>query len=89
MLVLFPLAFLFRRPETISKILEPDNTRIRCPECGWEPKKSDTWVCSPGCYHVWNTFETHGVCPSCTKHWDETACLKCSVWSAHEAWYGR
>jgi hypothetical protein len=64
-----------------------DFLRIRCPECGWQPTRRDAWCCDPGCGHVWNTFETHGRCPSCDKHWQYTACHKCEQWSLHEAWY--
>ena len=61
--------------------------RIRCPKCQWEPAKHDTWCCAPGCGHVWNTFETAGVCPGCSKQWAETACLRCNAWSPHDDWY--
>jgi hypothetical protein len=69
--------------------LDRDRTfhRIRCPQCQWQPQKHDTWVCSPGCGHVWNTFETLGVCPGCLKHWFETACHRCGTWSLHDDWY--
>jgi hypothetical protein len=59
--------------------------RIRCPKCGWSPRNTDRWVCS--CRHVWNTFDTGGVCPACLKQWDMTACLACHQWSAHSDWY--
>lgn len=61
--------------------------RIRCPKCQWEPRKYDTWVCSPGCGHWWNTFDTYGLCPGCQKQWGETECLRCSVMSPHDLWY--
>lgn len=60
--------------------------RIRCPECGWQPRKHDRWLCT--CLHAWNTFETAGLCPSCGKQWSETQCLRCGLWSKHERWYG-
>jgi hypothetical protein len=88
--LIFPLGLLLRRtPETIVRVFEPDFTRIRCPVCAWQPVKSDTWLCSPGCGHVWNTFDTRGVCPGCDKRWARTACLRCSQWSPHDAWYER
>ena len=59
--------------------------RIRCPRCAWEPGRHDLWRCS--CLHVWNTFDTAGVCPACGKKWEETQCLRCQAWSAHEDWY--
>jgi rubrerythrin len=62
-------------------------SRIRCPKCAWEPGRPDRWMCEPGCGHVWNTFETHGVCPACNKQWAETNCLRCHQWSPHEDWY--
>ena len=59
--------------------------KIRCPRCAWRPLRSSRWQCD--CGHVWNTFETRGVCPACTYAWPWTACLRCSARSPHEAWY--
>ena len=59
---------------------------IRCPKCRRRPRRSDRWQCS--CLHVWNTFETHGVCPACNFRWPWTECLRCYERSAHEEWYG-
>ena len=91
MLVLPPLGFLFTRKPKILEMLEDlrnRRERIRCPSCGWQPSKGDAWCCTPdGCGHVWNTFETRGLCPSCGRQWRETACLRCSVWSPHDDWY--
>jgi hypothetical protein len=39
------------------------------------------------CLHVWNTFDTRGVCPACGHQWKETQCLRCQAWSPHEEWY--
>jgi predicted RNA-binding Zn-ribbon protein involved in translation (DUF1610 family) len=61
--------------------------RIRCPRCGWEPGRHDRWMCT--CFHVWNTFETGGVCPACGRAWRETQCLRCHEWSLHAEWYAR
>jgi len=46
-----------------DKSLDPSGPHIRCPLCGWSPRKEDLWSCS--CGHVWNTFDTGGVCPAC------------------------
>jgi hypothetical protein len=59
--------------------------RIRCPRCGWEPRPGDRWGCL--CGHVWNTFETEGVCPGCGRAWEETQCHRCHAWSLHRDWY--
>jgi hypothetical protein len=59
--------------------------RIRCPRCGWQPRKQDRWMCV--CLHVWNTFQTRGICPGCGREWSQTQCLSCQQWSPHEDWY--
>jgi hypothetical protein len=61
--------------------------KIFCPRCAWAPGPHDRWECRPGCRAVWNTFETHGRCPGCSKQWLVTVCLACNVGSLHEAWY--
>jgi hypothetical protein len=61
--------------------------KIYCPKCRWEPAPADMWVCSPGCNHVWNTFETGGRCPGCSKVWRDTECLACQRISKHHDWY--
>ena len=32
---------------------ESEPPRIRCPLCGWSPRKEDKWFCT--CGHEWNT----------------------------------
>ena len=58
---------------------------IACPKCDWRPDAGSLWRCS--CQHVWNTFQTHGVCPACGKAWKVTQCLVCHAYSDHEDWY--
>jgi hypothetical protein len=59
--------------------------RIRCPKCNWTPRAEDRWQCH--CRHVWNTFDTGGVCPGCLYQWKITMCLNCQQWSPHSDWY--
>ena len=61
--------------------------RIYCPLCEYRPRASDRWQCRPGCYFIWNTFETRARCPGCAKQWRETWCPSCAVASLHEEWY--
>ena len=61
------------------------NGRLRCPICAWEPQSDSVWMCH--CKHLWNTFDTGGVCPSCLTQWSYTACVKCGSWSPHSDWY--
>ena len=65
----------------------PKGPRIRCPLCGWRPGAHDRWMCH--CGHLWNTFETGGVCPGCLYQWKVTACPACNRWSAHSDWYAQ
>jgi hypothetical protein len=62
-----------------------DGPRIRCPRCGWEPSRDHKWQCS--CGHVWNTFQTGGICPACDRVWTATQCVRCGEWSPHAEWY--
>jgi hypothetical protein len=71
--------------EDQEKISDGDEGHIRCPKCGWAPRSKDRWQCI--CRHVWNTFDTGGVCPRCLKQWDITKCLSCHQWSPHSDWY--
>ena len=70
-----------------EKTVDPSGPRIRCPLCGWSPRKDDRWSCN--CGHEWNTFDTGGVCPSCLHQWASTQCLKCGGWSPHSDWYAK
>src|SRR5947208_966750 len=45
--------------EEKSKV--PSDPRIRCPLCGWSPRKEDRWSCT--CGNEWNTFDTEGCAP--------------------------
>ncbi|HZO19538.1 MAG TPA: hypothetical protein VFB46_11175 [Gemmatimonadaceae bacterium] len=61
--------------------------KIYCPVCEYHPRATDRWQCRPGCYTIWNTFETRAVCPGCSKQWRDTWCPACGVASPHEDWY--
>ena len=86
-----------RRPDNSTDVLDrepevadtsskgPRGPRIRCPLCGWQPPKLDLWICK--CGHIWNTFDTGGVCPGCLFQWPVTQCLACHQFSPHSDWY--
>jgi hypothetical protein len=63
------------------------DVKIFCPKCEWVPQPSDLWMCESPCGHLWNTFETGGVCPQCGRNWEDTQCLRCQAWSRHADWY--
>jgi hypothetical protein len=60
---------------------------IYCPVCAWEPSASSRWVCHDACGHMWNTFDTCGVCPKCGEVWQVTQCHRCRLASPHLDWY--
>ena len=90
-------------PEDATDVLEESGDdataggeRVRCPLCGWRPRASSRWVCDDcghpehfynGCGHVWNTFDTRGLCAGCGHLWRWTSCLDCGAWSPHGEWY--
>ncbi len=67
-----------------------DGSYISCPNCGWEPGETDRWVCDV-CNTHWNTFETHGKCPTCDKQFIDTQCKRskggCGQMSLNADWY--
>jgi hypothetical protein len=100
-----PFHALFRRTASSEPIAgkaaesnkeKTDFSRIRCPQCKWQPHSSSRWCCADcehpewffdGCGTSWNTFATAGRCPQCSHQWRWTSCLKCNGWSLHEDWY--
>lgn len=62
---------------------------IACPKCDWEPDGGAYWMCE--CGHTWNTFETVGKCPQCSKVHKVTRCPTvpggCGKISPHVDWY--
>ena len=53
-----------------EKSTSPSEPRIRCPLCGWSPRKEDKWFCT--CGYEWNALDTGGVCPHCLPRWAES-----------------
>tara|TARA_B100000900_G_C19990611_1_gene477611 strand:+ start:159 stop:425 length:267 start_codon:yes stop_codon:yes gene_type:complete len=62
---------------------------ITCPKCNWKPDGGPHWQCV--CGNTWNTFETSGKCPKCSRTWADTQCPSyvggCDAWSKHIDWY--
>jgi hypothetical protein len=63
----------------------PPGALVRCPRCNWSPSSTDRWFCK--CGHLWNTFETRGLCPACRYQWEITGCHACGESSPHSEWY--
>lgn len=47
-----------------------------CPWCKTPPPLGNFWRC-PHCRTMFDTFETHGVCPQCAAQFPEAQCLHC------------
>ncbi len=47
-----------------------------CPWCKTPPPLGNFWRC-PHCRTMFDTFETHGVCPQCAAHFPDAQCLHC------------
>jgi len=77
----------YKESEKGSAATSDRYSKIRCPRCKWQPGRGARWQCH--CMHVWNTFDTHGVCPGCGHAWQDTQCLRCHEWSPHVDWYER
>ena len=60
---------------------------IYCPKCKWVPPALPLWNCLQVCGHIWDTFETGGVCPKCKEKFDHTQCIECGKLSPHRDWY--
>lgn len=74
-----------RHPMKGTPMRAADGSTIRCPKCGWVPVQEARWGCK--CGHVWNTFETRGLCPACQHQWEVTLCYGCHETSRHADWY--
>jgi len=44
---------------------ESEPPRIRCPLCGWSPRKEDNWFCE--CGYSWHTFCISGLSRSASR----------------------
>jgi Zn-dependent protease len=54
----------------------PRRNGFACPWCKSEPPLGEFWKCAK-CGASFDTFQTHGVCPSCSTQYPVTHCLDC------------
>ena len=64
----------------------PRRVGHECPLCKSSPPLGDFWRCS-NCGVGFDTFQTHGVCPSCSSQFATTRCLDCARMSPIHQWY--
>jgi hypothetical protein len=72
-------------PAELEEMFGPILPGIHCPKCEWAPRANCLWSCK--CGHLWNTFDTRGLCPECGHQWEVTGCLQCGEMSPHSHWY--
>jgi Zn-dependent protease len=64
----------------------PRRPGLECPACKNAPPMGDLWRCS-NCTNSFDTFATHGVCPTCAAQSAATRCLDCGQMSPIDQWY--
>src|ERR1700733_259285 len=72
-------------PAELDQMFGSELPGIRCPKCKWTPRSKALWFCK--CGHLWNTFDTRGLCPGCGYQWEVTGCFQCGGMSPHRDWY--
>jgi Zn-dependent protease len=65
----------------------PRRPGFACPNCRTAPPIGALWRCSQ-CSQLFDTFETHGVCPNCSARYSTATCLDCQTASSMDAWAG-
>jgi Zn-dependent protease len=63
----------------------PRRPGYSCPSCRTAPPLGAFWKCAR-CNSLFDTFETHAVCPHCSARYAATTCLDCQAQSSPEAW---
>jgi hypothetical protein len=58
---------------------------MACPACGTAPPIGSFWTCGK-CGTAFDTFHSHGACPSCGAQFATTACPACGVLSSLDQW---
>ena len=67
----------FKTAQALSKLEKiPRRLGLACPACHVAPPLGPFWTCNK-CATRFDTFETGGICPSCSQRFDKTTCLDC------------
>lgn len=61
----------------------PRRTELACPRCRAAPPVGAFWACA--CKTRFDSFETGGRCPTCSRSFAATSCTECHVQSPREA----
>jgi Zn-dependent protease len=63
----------------------PRRDGFACPRCKTAPPIGNIWVCGK-CQKPFDTFQSNAVCPNCSTHFAQTACLDCGGRSPISEW---
>ncbi len=63
----------------------PRRDGFACPRCHTAPPIGNIWVCGK-CQKPFDTFQSNAVCPNCSTHFAQTACLDCGGRSPISEW---
>ena len=63
----------------------PRRDGFRCPNCHTKPLLGERWRCDL-CGQPFDTFQTQGVCPHCSKHFPQTMCGDCGKFYSMNEW---
>lgn len=63
----------------------PRRPGLSCPSCETSPPLGLYWRCG-NCRQSFDTFATAGLCPTCSRQFDQTVCLDCGRKSSLLAW---
>jgi Zn-dependent protease len=62
----------------------PRHAEVRCPACGISPPVAPLWRCA--CGRSFDPFASNGVCPTCARQHQVTACPHCGQPSPIASW---
>jgi Zn-dependent protease len=65
----------------------PRHNEVKCPNCGASPPAAPLWRCQ--CGANFDPFASNGICPTCARHHQVTACPHCGQPSPLGAWTER
>lgn len=63
----------------------PRREGFACPRCRTAPPIGAIWVCGL-CKNPFDTFQSNAICPNCSAHFAQTACLDCGGRSPISEW---
>ncbi len=87
--LLWQCSISFRQARVLTRLESaPRRLDSFCPACSQSPSIGAYWLCGR-CRQPFDTFESGGVCPSCSTSFAQTMCLNCGALSQMADWMSR